>query len=191
MSAMAQEGGIRPGAARTRLVVNFVAFQAGWFACVLGAAHGWPVAGTAIACIIVAAHILMARQPREELMLVAIAVAIGLIWDSSLLAMGWIGFTSGFVVEGIAPHWIVALWALFAMTLNVSLRWLKSRIALAAIMGAIAGPLAYWGGARLGAVSFVEPVLGTVALSIGWAVLTPALALIARRFDGIDPVASS
>lgn len=171
---------------RARMVVNFVAFQAGWFACVLGAAHGRPAAGTAIAAILVAGHVIFAPRPAQELKLIGVALAIGALWDSALVTLGWIDFTSGFIVAGLAPHWILALWALFAMTLNVSLGWLKKRLVVAAVLGAVSGPLAYWGGVRLGAVTFVNPVFAVIALSIGWAVITPVLARLARRFDGMQ-----
>jgi hypothetical protein len=82
------------------------------------------------------------------------------------------------------------MWMLFATTLNVSLRWLR-RFPLAAIaLGAIGGPLAYWGGARLGAMEFTAPVAATAALAIGWGALTPFLVWLARRFDGCSPASS-
>ena len=43
--------------------LNAVAFQAGWFACVLGAAYGWPWAGVAAAAGLVAFHALRAPVP--------------------------------------------------------------------------------------------------------------------------------
>jgi hypothetical protein len=168
-----------------RVVANFAIFQIGWFACVLGAAHDLPWAGTIIATVIVATHIFCARRPLEECKLIAIALVIGAVWDSLLVTLGWLDFKSGFLVDGMAPHWILALWALFAITLNLSLAWLKVRLLAAAILGAVAGPLAYWGGVRLGAVSFVEPLPAAVALSIGWALFTPLLARLARRYDGV------
>lgn len=171
--------------ATARVLANFAAFQIGWFACVLGAAHDLPWAGTAVAAAIVAAHIGSAARPLQELKLVGIALLIGAVWDSALVMLGWLDFKSGFLVAGMAPHWILALWALFAITLNVSLAWLKARLAAAVLLGAVAGPLAYWGGVRLGAVSFVEPLPALIALSIGWALFTPLLVLLARRYDGI------
>jgi hypothetical protein len=102
-----------------------------------------------------------------------------------LVALHWLDFRSGYLIDGMAPHLILALWALFAITLNLSLAWLKSRLPVAVLIGAIAGPLAYWGGARLGAVVFLEPLPAMIALSLGWALFTPLLALLARRFDGI------
>ena len=40
----------------------------------------------------------------------------------------------------------------FATTLNVSLRRLRRFLFAAVVLGGIVGPLAYWGGARLGAL---------------------------------------
>lgn len=165
------------------VIANFVAFQAGWFACVLAAAHALPWAGTACAAVIVAAHVFLAEQPRREIRLVAIALLIGFVWDSMLLMLGWLDFTSGFLFAGAAPHWILALWALFAMTLRHSLAWLQECLLTAALLGAIAGPLAYWGGTRLGAVILVEPLPALVALAIGWGVFTPLLLSLARESE--------
>jgi hypothetical protein len=168
-----------------RVVANFVAFQVGWFACVLGAAHHLPWVGTALAAGIVAVHIGLAARPLQELKLVVCTLLMGVFWDSTLVTLGWLDFNSGFLVHGMAPHWILGLWALFAMTLNISLAWLKTHLLAAVVLGAIAGPLAYWGGVRLGAVSFVQPLPAVIALSLGWAFFTPLLAGLARHYNGI------
>ncbi len=170
------------------MIFNFVAFQIGWFACVLGAAHGQPWTGVVIAAAVVAVHAARAALPAPELKLVAIALVTGAVWDSALASLGWIDFTAGTLVSGIAPPWIIALWALFATTLNISLDWLKGRWLAAALFGAIGGPLSYWAGVRLGAVVFVEPVPALIALGVGWAVITPLLLLLAKHLDGIHAV---
>lgn len=162
------------------ILVNFVAFQLGWFACVLGAAHGLPWAGTGIALAIVAWHLTRAARPGAELVLVLIAAGIGALWDSGLSALGWIRYPSGVLIEGTAPYWIVAMWMLFATTLNVSLAWLRRNLPLAAVFGALGGPLAYLGGAKLGALSFGAQEAALVALALGWAALTPLLLRLAR-----------
>jgi hypothetical protein len=166
------------------VALNFIAFQLGWFACVLGAAHGMPWAGTGLALAIVAWHIGRAGEPRAELVLVLIAAGIGALWDSGLAALGWIHYSSGMLLEDAAPYWIVALWMLFATTLNLSLGWLKRSMPLAVLFGAIGGPLAYFGGAKLGALVLIEPGPALAALALGWAVLTPLLLKVARRYDG-------
>ena len=165
------------------LALNAAAFQAGWFACVLGAAYGWPWAGVAAAAGLVAFHALRAPRPGQELKLVAVAVLVGALWDSVLVAAGWIAFAPDAFAQNLAPYWILALWALFATTLNVSLGWLRRRLLLAALLGALAGPLAYWGGAKLGALELREPAAALVALALGWAAILPALLALARRLD--------
>jgi Protein of unknown function (DUF2878) len=166
------------------MFANILAFQIGWFACVLGGAHDLPWVGTGIALVIVAWHLTRAARPKQELLLVLSAATIGALFDTLLVWLGWFTYSSGTLIAGTAPHWMVALWMLFATTLNLSLAWLKRRLFVAALFGAIGGPLAYLGGEKLGALNFASPTAGLIALAIGWALLTPLLAMIAQRFDG-------
>ncbi len=178
-------------AGRAKLVFNFLIFQLGWFACVWGAANDIPVAGTTIAALVVALHLFCAARPVEELKLVIAAVVAGTVLDSLLLATGFVQFHSVSFTPGLAPYWILALWALFATTLNVSLSWLRGRWLLAAVLGAIAGPLSYWAGAKLGAVTFLQPMPAIAAMAVEWAIAMPLLMFLAQRFDGVrQPVAS-
>ena len=168
----------------TPMLINFVAFQIGWFACVLGGAHQLPWFGTLLVGIIIAIHLSRASKPRAELFLILIAIAIGSIWDSFLVWNGWLEYPSGTLFPNTAPHWILAMWGVFATTLNLSLRWLKGRWLVAILAGAIAGPLAYYAGSRLGGVIFIDQPGALVALSLGWAVLMPFLVLLSQRLDG-------
>jgi hypothetical protein len=61
--------------------------------------------------------------------------------------------------------------------------WLKGRWALAVIMGAVFGPLAFIGGERLGAVVFLDSTLSIITLSVGWGLLMPLLLWIAERIN--------
>jgi len=167
------------------ILVNVALFQAGWLACVLAAANGLPWAGIAVAAAIVAWHAVRARQPRQELKLVALAVAVGALADSALAASGWVAFAPQAAAQGLAPWWILAMWALFATTLNVSLGWLRARLALAGLLGALSGPLAYWAGARLGALELLQPSAALAALALCWAAVLPVLLAAARRLDGV------
>ena len=167
------------------MLANFILFQVGWFACVLGGAYGRPWLGAGVALAIVGWHLARAPQPRREFALVLIVTGIGALFESALVALGWVRYPTGTLFAGTAPVWLVAIWALFATTLNVSLRRLRRFPLPPACSARLVGPLAYWGGARLGAIEFVSPVAATAALAIGWAALTPALVAIARRFDGV------
>ena len=165
-------------------LLNFVLFQIGWFACVLSAAALQPWIGALIALVIIALHLWRATLPAHELLLLIVAVLIGAIWDSLLVMLGLLGYPAGTLIHNTAPYWIIVLWALFATTLNVSLQWLKEHLAMAALLGAIAGPLAYAGGAGLGAVELVDINMAFAALALGWALFTPLLLVLATRFNG-------
>lgn len=172
------------------LVANIVAFQAGWLACVLGAAGGRPWLGPLVALPVLAFHLRSAARPGVELALLAAAGLTGLALDSLLVLAGRLAFEEGVLVPGLAPYWMVALWLLFATTFNVSLRWLRTRPALAALLGAVGGPLAYLAGARLGAAEVLEPALAThLAVALAYALATPLLLALARRLDGFAPAA--
>ncbi len=173
----------------TRVLINFICFQLGWFACVISAAEGVPVVGLAMAAAAVGLHLFLARDAQAEGLLVVFAVIIGLGYDSLLVASGWIRYPSGMVIPGLAPYWILAIWALFATTLNLSMAWLRDRLWLAAALGALFGPLSYLGGGRLGGLEFLQSTAALTALSAGWAVLMPLMLMLSVRFDGTARVA--
>lgn len=158
-----------------RILLNFVLFQIGWFACVLSAAAGNPMLGVGVAAVIIAIHLAMANQKQHEIILIISAILTGLVWDSFLVWQNWIDYSSGMMITNAAPYWIVVMWGLFATTLNVSLAWLKQKMVLAALLGAVAGPLAYYAGFKLNALQFNDTTVALIALAIGWALFTPLL----------------
>ena len=109
---------------------------------------------------------------------------VGAAFETLLAQTGWVRFANGTLLADTAPYWMVMLWAVFATTLNVSLRWLRARPGLAALFGAIGGPIAYYSGAKLGALELAAAGAALVAIAIGWALLTPLLLGAARRLDG-------
>ena len=177
----------KEGRLLNRLLVNILAFQAGWFSCVLGAANGYPVAGPIAVLLAVSLHLALAYKPRNELVLLLLAAVMGALLDSLLLQTGWLTYPNGMLWDGTAPYWIVAMWLLFATTLNVSLRWLRRSYFAAAILGLVGGPLSYYGGATLGGLTFINMSAALTALAIGWAVVTPLLVWLSERLDGLKP----
>jgi hypothetical protein len=171
-----------------RLLYNFTASQAGWFACVLGAAHGLPLAGTAAAAAIVALHLAASRRPMLEFRLVALAALIGGAWESAIVSLGLMGYPSGTFAAGFAPHWIIAMWALFATTLNGSMAWMRGRPLAAMLVGAVGGPMAYLAGDRLGGVELTQGWVALGVQGLGWSVIMPLLTAAATRYDGFRAV---
>jgi hypothetical protein len=80
---------------------------------------------------------------------------------------------------------MVAMWGLLAIALNVTMRWMKKRWLLAAVLGAIAGPMSYAGGVRLGAAHFIDATAALATLAIAWALLMPLMMWLSDRFDGV------
>ena len=170
-----------------QVVVNFVLFQLGWLACVVGGAQGWALWGALFSLLIVLRHLQCAQNMRKETHLLLLAGAIGLVWESALVNAGLLIYPdpiAELVGIALAPYWILTLWLIFATTFNVSMRWLKTRLWLAVPFGAIGGPLAFVAGEKLGAVIIAEPQTTLVVLAIGWAIWSPLLAWASRYWDG-------
>ncbi|MGC3981608.1 MAG: DUF2878 domain-containing protein [Steroidobacteraceae bacterium] len=173
-------------AAQTRrLLINFIAFELGWFAVVLGAARNFLGVGLLVAALVVLLHLWLSLQPRREIQLVLLVLLLGTGWDSVLTVAHIIVYPSGQYVSYLAPIWITAVWVLFATTLNVSLVFLRRRYGLAALFGAIGAPLSFLGGMKLHALSFPDLSLSLSVLALGWALLMPILIWLAPRFDGV------
>lgn len=159
---------------------NIICFQLGWFSCVLGAANHYPWLGVFASICLLALHLKLSTNYLSEAWLIGLAMPIGLVFDFVPLKLGWISFESlALWPEQIPPPWMIFLWGMFVTTLNVSLNWLKTRLFVAILLGAVSGPLAYWGGAKLGALEIVDFSAAMIYLSIGWAIAVPALLKIA------------
>ncbi len=166
------------------ILLNIILFKAAWLSTIFGSANGMPLLGPLVVGVAVAVHLRMASEPAREILLILLAAIIGLIWDSVMVTAGWVSYPNGVLVSGLAPYWIVAMWILFATTLNISFRWLRDKPIVAVLLGAVFGPLSYYAGASAGAVVLLQPLSALVALSIAWAILMPALLALGRQFDG-------
>ncbi len=163
------------------LLVNIVSFQAGWFASVLGAAAGSSWLGPAVVLPLAAFHLGRAGDRRAEGSLLIASGVAGFIAETAMIAAGFYDPAVSPLPAPLAPPWLVAMWVNFGTTLSVSLRFLEERPGLSALLGAVAGPAAYLGGERLGAVRFADPWwAGAAALAVLWAAAVPCLFLFRR-----------
>ena len=155
---------------RLPVLVNAGLFQGLWFAAVLGSANGllWP--SIAICTALLAWQLHPSNRHPNDLKVVLVAVAMGLVVDSLWVSAGLLEFTDQRPIQGISPLWIMALWVGFALTINHSLSWLKNHPLLPILSGGIGGPLSYYAGLRFGAVEYLaDPLLVTVCLAVAWA----------------------
>lgn len=143
--------------------INAVLFQLGWFACVLERG----IIAVALTLLILFAHGWLQKPSRGEWRAIGLIAGIGTVQDVILMQLDVMRFDT----HPWPPLWLVCLWLLFATTLNHSLRWLSQRWLLAAALGAIAGPLSYLAGERLGALSLNHAMLPLLAFA--WALGLP------------------
>jgi len=169
-----------------RKVANFIAFQAAWFAAVLGAAHGMPWLGVLAVPIALTLHLALSPDWRPELLLALAAAGTGFVFDSILVAAGSFSPIPYVFPAPFSSLWMVMLWVNLATTMNVSMGWLRGRYALAAVFGAVGGPMAYYSGARFGAMTELPDAGGLATIGIAWAVVLPLLyrlsAIIGDRY---------
>lgn len=162
-----------------RKLYNFAAFQAGWFACVLGAAHGHAWVGPVAVAVLIAVHLGIARERRGEWKLLASSLPIGLVVNTVLQTTGSV------MAPGPAtgPAWLLALWPLFATVFNESMSWMRGRYALGLAFGAVGAPLSYWGGERAGALQLGDHALAWIPLVIlTWSAAMVALLWLQSKF---------
>lgn len=174
-------------------IANLLGYQLVWFAAVYGAGRGWPWLGVIAAAAFAAWQLRCSRQRALDVRLLGLALILGVLLDGTLALSGTLRYAAAApaLPPGGAPVWILSLWVAFALTLNHSLRYLRGRPLLAALLGAIGGPLAYAGAGRLSqAVTFAPPRWQALAcVGAGWGVCLLVLASFAGRWQNASGAA--
>jgi hypothetical protein len=165
-----------------RTVINVALFQMAWFAAVLGTARGVFWLGPVAMIPTLAIHLVLQENRRGEVKLLLAAGVLGLLFDTAFVAGGVFTPLQHLLPRPFSPPWMVCLWMNFAATLNVSMTWLRGRSFLAALFGAIGGPLAYYSGAKMGATEALPTTAGMLLLAVGWGFMTPLLIWLAGVF---------
>ena len=172
---------------RLRFWSNLAGYQLVWFAAVIGAGSGvtWPAVLSA--ALFIAWQFMLSPRRGRELRLLVVALGLGLLIDGSLSLSELARYATPAPAwpAGAAPLWILCVWMSFAMTVSQSLAFLQTRPWLAAVFGAVGGPLAYLGAARgWDAIVFVAPTaFGLTMLALAWAVAMPLLSMLSARWS--------
>ncbi len=169
---------------RVNVLVNAMLFNGVWIACVAGSAKQliWPAA---LSCAILAAYQLHpSNRHSNDIKLVILSVILGLIVDTIWVQFGFMDFTEKRPFSNVAPAWIIILWVGFALTVNHSLKWLTIHPLLPAITGAIAAPLTYFAGIKIGAVEYTASITEvSIGLAVAWAIALTILVEVGKRED--------
>ncbi len=155
-------------------LLNIAIYQLIWFTAVLGGERlVW------LAMVLILVHFFLTPIAKTDLVLVLLVLIIGVLIDGALRFYGFFVFTED---RFPIPLWLGCIWMGLATVLNHSLGWLKGRLWLAAVLGAIGGPAAYLGGGRLGAAEFSLSLPWSIAvLAVIWGLLVPGLMWLSRK----------
>jgi hypothetical protein len=176
-SSLAGSSAVTPRLSDT-LWFNALWFQSLWFCTVMGREVLLP-----LALVLLVVHVWLAGDRRSEVRQLLLVGGLGIAVDAALGVAGVYIFAGGALV----PLWLCCLWLGFAAVLGRSLAWLAARPLVCFIAGAVAFPLNYWAGQRLGAVEFGYALPVTLAvLAIIWGVVLPAMFWLTARLQLSD-----
>lgn len=159
-----------------KLIANALLFQLGWLAAVLGGDSPWLL----IVGGVVALHLLWTSSWAAEGKLLFSVFLAGSALDSFLLNLGVFDFGAP---RTVIPLWLALLWLLLGTTLNHCLAWTAQPWWRASLLGAIGGPLSYYGGAQLAGIGLPYGTWPTLALLAAiWALVMPLLHGFAKLY---------
>lgn len=158
------------------IFVNILMYQGIWF---LGVLYG--DRGGLLALSLLALHLVLSPRPFADMKMIALFVVAGLLIDSLLQVFGVLAF---FAPSRPIPFWLIVIWAGLAILPLHGLRWMQGRHWINVFFGALGGPPAYWAGVRLGAASFPQSTVFSLAvLAVVWALFWPLAMYAASRLS--------
>ena len=162
-------------------LINALGFQTAWWALVAGVAHGYEIPALIYSVLLAGAHLYYTPHTRQDIRLAAWALAMGIAIDSLFQFFSVMQF-HGLSIWGLSPFWMWMLWVLFALTINTSLAFFKSKpLVLSALAGFVFGPLSYYAGAKLGAASWEGLKFPWLPLALAWMVAMPILVFLSNK----------
>lgn len=166
------------------VLLNVMLNYAAWFAVATLASRGQFELAVLPSLIAVGIHLAVtqpSRRWREGLLCLA-SLPLGFLVEGINTASGATQYAPGAALVGGPPAFMLGLWMAFATLANVSLAWLKDRLWLAALFGAVAAAPSYYAGSKLGALTMGEPIwLSLAIIGAAWAIALPVLLWVARR----------
>lgn len=158
------------------IYINIALYQAIWFLCVLYGNLG-AMGGLAL----LALHLVLSDKRVADMKMIVLFVSAGVLIDTAMQRFGILSFP---VSSWFIPIWLIVIWAGLATLPLHSLRWMQCRHLINIFFGGLGGPLAYWGGVKLGGAEFPQtPSLSLAVLAVVWAVFWPLAMYLAARIS--------
>lgn len=167
---------MKPFNRTVKIIFCSTLFQVYWFVLVWSAGKTVSMA-LALLCVFLSLLqlVLLARPLLPSLKYLAIGVLAGVVMDSVLTYVGVHNPARVLLPTPIAPVWLIGLWVAFVVYTRTGLDGLRGRFLLPAAAGFVGGPLAWLGGARMGACEVSHPLFGYGVMAVCWAILCVAL----------------
>ncbi len=154
---------------------NGIAFQLCWFCTAYGVAWGFPWIGPAAVGLSLYVHLRKRLvRPGDFKLLVTIAL-LGYLTDVALILFGALSFNSPSFLPFNYPLWMTGLWLNLGTCFRGCLAWMVDRPLAAAVLGFFGGPMSYYAGERLGAISMGGESIHLLVTGIAWALVTPLI----------------
>lgn len=154
---------------RLSFLIDFVLFQAVWFACVLATRSPYPLILPLVGTILVLGRVVQKGRLRRALPLGLTCIAIGTLGDALLVQLGLLSFSPYPNLLG-APLWMIALWINFGLMLNPLFSWFMENCVRSLLGFSIGGALAYYSGEKLEVLSLENGWQSILAIGAEWAV---------------------
>ena len=164
------------------LIIWMILYKLAWLGCVLGGGvYGYPLLGSLPMLCWVFFWIISVRSEQSNVLKTTIiAGCYGLAVDSLMIWSEVMLFSEAAQFGPASPIWMIALWLGFGSITQISLGKLYGLWFIAALIGAIGGPMAYLGGVNMQAVSFAHSKQIFVScVAIEWAIAVPLLIWLA------------
>ena len=145
------------------MLLNIIGFNIAWFGLVL---VGNPF--ILVTLLLLALHLYYCKQRLAECKLILAVAVIGILTDSTLLALHVFHFNG----QAVIPFWLMMLWVAFAATIAHSLHFLSRSKSYQLGIGFLFPPLSYIGGSSLTDLSLGYGLIQTyLILALIWSVL--------------------
>ncbi len=175
------------GGCDVRILLLWVAYQAFWLTCILGAQHGWQAAAPLAFVLFVGVRFTVGTHAgwRSDAIHAVQVGIVGFAMESLLVTTGILRYALPWPSATLAPAWIGLIWMAFALSLRDGLTILHGRPRLAGALGALLAPLSYMTAAlQFGVLSFPQGMLPAwLALAATWLLAMPLMLYLMRLSD--------
>ena len=163
---------------------NSLCYTVGWFWCVLLGIHGHAILATLGAVFLILMQLLCTKIKNTDLyiqdvLLVVFSIPLGLILEILLTQTNLIHYD--YSSKLFPPIWIIALYPLFSLLLNHSLRFMKGSYTISFLFGFLGAPFSYIAGVSLGGLTFPHPLIESwIMIGICWGLFLCIMTKIAN-----------